>query len=429
MRKRFVAIGLIELAVGLTFACSSFSGDEAPQAPSGDASDEDGGLLLDASAADTSTADGAPARCSGFDVDAASQPPSSICGGAMKNLAGDPQNCGWCGHACIDSPVCMNGVCQPFAIVTAPGGAELVRVDDSDVYWVDRNRNPNAVFRSSTALTTDEGNAAMLAEVDASEPVGATAYSVAIDDRIFIHTYLNLYQAPLDGGPLTLFNGISAGLGQNPLAGSGAHLLQASPIGTGAFFDFLKTDGGLVAEQNGIGGAFDLVVTPNGRYAFVIGRTAVDGGVVDGAAVTRGALYRYTVATHDMTFLAVIDAPTSGDSVLTADDQLVYFPDATGSILQLPVDAVGSVTPTVLSKGNGGRIRYLTNDAERVYWLSAKDDPNYYQHDLLGVDKCGGAARQYARHEDATSFLPYGFATRGSYLYWASSGTILRVAK
>ncbi len=422
-------MGLIAFAVGLTFACSSFSGDDAPPATSADAADQDVGLALDAAFADTSIADAAPARCSGFDVDAASQPPSNVCGGATKNLAGDPQNCGWCGHVCLDSPVCMNGVCQPFKLVTGSGGTELVRVDDSDVYWVDETRNPNAVFRSSTAAAVDEANAAMLAEVDASEPVNSMAYTTAIDDRIFVHTYLNLYEAPLDGGPLALFSTISPGYGRSPLVVSGSELLQASPTGTGTFFDFAKADGGLVSQQNGIGGAFDLVVTPDGRYAFVIGRTAVDAGVVDGSAVTRAALYRYTIATHDMTFLTAVDAPTSPDTVLTADNELVYFPDATGTIFQLPVDAVGSVMPTMLSHGDGGRIRYLTNDAGRLYWLSSTDAPNYFQYDLFGVDKCGGAARKYVRHDDGTLFVPFGFKNRGAYLYWASSGTIYRIAK
>lgn len=429
MRRSLVAIGVIEVALGLMVACATFSGDDAPA--SADASDEDGGGGFDAPADTQSDADAAPPRCSSFDVDAASQPPSSICGGASKNLAGDPQNCGWCGHQCLGSPVCTNGVCQPFALVTGPGGSSLhvVRVDDSDIYWVDTGRNPSATFRSPHNAAGTELGAALLAEVDASEPVNTIVYGLAIDDRIYLHTYSNFYQAPLDGGPLTVFNTISPGGGGTPLATTGSHLLQASPSGA-AFFDFLKSDGGLVAQQSGIGGAYDLAVTPDGRYAFLIGRTAVDAGVVDGSAVTRGGLYRYTLATRDMTLVTVIDAMGAQGSVLTADNEFVYFPEGgTGSILALAVDAPANAIPTVLSKGDGRRVQYITSDASRVYWLSSNVPPDYYNWDLLGVDKCGGADRKYVRREDGLAFLPGGLDTRGPNLYWSTGATIYTVAK
>ena len=322
-------------------------------------------------------------------------------------------------------------MCQPFALVTGPGGTSLrvVRVDDTDVYWVDTGRSPPATFRSPHAAPATELNAALLAEVDASEPVTTSVYGIAIDDRIYVHTYSNFYQAPLDGGPLTVFNTISPGSGGTPLAASGSHLLQASPT-SAAFFDFLKSDGGLVSQQSGIGGAYDLVVTPDGRYAFLIGRTAVDAGVVDGSAVTRGGVYRYTLATRDMTLVTAIDAMGAQGSVLTADNEFVYFPEGgTGSILALAVDAPANATPTVLSKGDGRRIQYITSDASHVYWLSSNAAPDYYNWDLLGVDKCGGADRKYVRHEDGLVLFPSGLDTRGPNLYWSAGATIYTVAK
>jgi hypothetical protein len=418
------------LALALTFACSNFSGEEPPTPFGSDAAEEDvGPLPFDGTQGDTQGPDATPLRCSGFDVDAASQPPSSVCDGLPKNLVGDPKNCGLCGHACLDSLVCENSICKSFPIVGGSGGAELQRVDDTDIYWVDRGRSPNAVFRASSAQASSQSTAAQLAEVSMSEPVSMGAYNTLVDDRIYLKTYFTLYQAPLDGGPLTVFTTQSADVATTPLATSGDHLLQTG-ASAGVFIDFAKRDGGLIAKQTAIGGAYDLTVTPDGRYAFVIGRSAVDAGMVDGSAITRGALYRYTIATQDMTLVATIDAMPAGGSVLTADRDYVYFPEAlAGSILQLAVDAPPGTIPTVLSKGDGRRVGHITTDENRVYWFSSKDPPDYYFWDLLSVDKCGGAERTHLRAHDVGSFLPSGLIVRGPYVYYASQDSIFRIAK
>lgn len=427
-----MAIGVFGLAAGLTFACGTFASDEAPATPSADAGDGDVNLAPDSSApSDAQLPDAMPSRCTGFDVDAAAQPASNVCGGLSKNLAGDPNNCGLCGHVCLDVPVCVGGLCQPFSFVTGDAGVSisLARVDDTDIYWVDTGRNPNAVFRATHAQASSESTAALLAEVPPAEPVSTGVYSALIADRIYVKTYFSLYQAPRDGGPLTVFSSVAPTTGTTPLAASGAHLFQTEPA-SGDFVDYATSDGNLITKQTGIGGAYDLVVTPDGRYAFVIGRSAVDAGTVDGAAVTRGALYRYTIATHDMTLVATIDAMGAGGSVLAADDDSVYFPEGlAGSILRLAVDAPLGTMPTVLSKGDGRQVSYITTDDSRVYWFSSKDPPNFYYWDLLSVDKCGGADRMHLQAHGTGSFLPRGLFVQGPHLYLASGDTAYRIAK
>ena len=427
-----MAIGVFGLAAGLTFACSTFATDEAPATPGGDAADPDAGLALDSSPpTDTQRPDAMPSRCIGFDVDAATQPPSNVCGGLSKNLAGDPNNCGLCGHVCLDVPICQGGLCQPFSFIAGGAGAaiDLGRVDDTDIYWVDRGRNPNAVFRAPRAQASSESTAALLAEVSPTEPVSSGVYNALIADRIYVKTYFNLYQAPLDGGALTVFSTVAPVTGATPLAASGGHVFQTAPE-SGDFVDYAKSDGNLITKQTGIGGAYDLAVTPDGRYAFVIGRSAVDAGTVDGSAVTRGALYRYTIATHDMTLVATIDAMSGGGSVLAADDDSVYFPEGlAGSILQLAVDAPLGTVPTVLSKGDGRRVSYITTDDNRVYWFSSKDPPSFYYWDLLSVDKCGGADRLHLPAHATGSFLPRGLLVQGPHIYLGSGDTAYRIAK
>jgi hypothetical protein len=427
-----VAIGVVGLAAGLTFACGTFASDEAPATPNGDAADEDLGLALDSSPPnDALGPDAMPSRCIGFDVDASTQPPSNVCGGLSKNLAGDPNNCGLCGHVCLDVSICVGSMCQPFSFVTGGAGAslELASVDDTNIYWVDRGRTPNAVFRGPRAQASSESTATLLAEVSPTEPVTTAAYNALIADRIYVKTYSTLYQAPFDGGALTVFSTVSPVAGRSPLAASGPHLFQTAPM-SGDFVDYAKSDGTLITKQTGIGGAYDLAVTPDGRYAFVIGRSAVDAGTVDGAAVTRGALYRYTIATHDMTLVATIDAMGAGGSVLAADDDYAYFPEGlAGSILQLAVDAPLGTVPTVLSKGDGRRVSYITADDARVYWFSSKEAPDFYYWDLLSVDKCGGADRLHLQAHGMGSFLPRGLLVQGPHLYLASQDTVYRIAK
>jgi hypothetical protein len=426
-----VAIGVFGLAAGLTFACSTFATDDASATAGADAADEDAGLALDSSPPSDAPPEAMPSRCIGFDVDAATQPPSDVCSGLSKNLAGDPNNCGLCGHVCLDVPICVGSMCQPFSYVAGGAGAsiELASIDDTNIYWVDRGRTPNAVFRAPRAQASSESTAALLAEVSPTEPVTPAAYNALIADRIYVKTYSNLYQAPLDGGALTSFSTVSPASGATPLAASGDHLFQTAPE-RGDFVDYARSDGTLITKQTGIGGAYDLAVTPDGRYAFVIGRSAVDAGMVDGSVVTRGALYRYTIATHDMTLVAAIDAMGAGGSVLAADDEYVYFPEGlAGSILQLAVDAPLGTVPAVLSKGDGRRVSYITTDDTRVYWFSSKEPPNFYYWDLLSVDKCGGADRLHLQAHGVGSFLPHGLLVQGPHIYVASADTAYRIAK
>lgn len=434
LRRAIFAIGAFELAVGLTFACSSFSSEDDPAVlPSSDAVVDP---ALDVVVPDGPVPDATAPLCSAFDAAAAVEPSTGVddypCGAAlMVSLRGNPQHCGWCGHVC-DIPSCVNGVCQPLALVTSPVGSslELERVDDAEVYWVDQSRTPSALFKSPIAQPSDESTATMVVEVDAAESVSTQVYGIAIGSQIYLHTYLRLLHAPVGGGPLTVFGTTSAGGQVTPLVASGGHLFQTSYEGTGTFVDFESTDAAVLSRQTNVGFAYDLAATPDGRYAFFIGRKAVDAGVVDGSATTRAALYRYTVATKALTSVAVFDAMNAPGSALVADDDSVYFPEGvTGSILRVAVDAPPATTPTVLSKGDGRMIRHVAIDEKRVYWFSSKAPPDYYDWDLSSVDKCGGGDFKHVAKEDGHSFLPRGFLVHGPYLYWTSRDTVFRVSK
>ena len=435
LRRAVFAFGAIELAVGLTFACSSFSSAEDPApVPSRDADAE---LAVDVNVPDASIPDAtSPPLCSTFDAAAAVQPSTGLenypCGAASVSLPGNPQNCGWCGHVCLETPSCGNGVCKPLALVTGPVGTslELDRVDDTEIYWVNQSRAPSALFKAPTAQPSDESTATMLVEVDAGEVGGTQVYGIAIGAQIYLHTYSRLLHAPIGGGPLTVFSTTSAGGEVTPLVANGAHLFQTSYEGTGSFIDFESTDAAVFSKQSDIGFAYDLAATPDGRYAFFIGRKAVDAGVVDGSAATRAALYRYTVATKVLTRVAVFDAMYAPGSALAADDDFVYFPEGiTGSILRVAVDAPPATAPTVLSQGGGRMVRQIAIDDKRVYWFSSTAAPDYYDWDLSSVDKCGGGDFKHVAKEANKAFYPRGFVVHGQYLYWASRNTIFRVSK
>lgn len=436
MKKGLVGFGIMGLAFGLTIACGSFSSSDEPAAVPEEAATVDGPGLVDATVPpDAQAPDARPSRCATFDAAAAVQPTGDVsaypCGKDLVALLGDPLHCGWCGHACLDGASCQNGRCAALPLVTGPpnGFLGLSRVDDTDIYWVDLNRTPSAIFRAPNTQVTNESDANKLAEVDVNEPANKQTYGVAIDDRLYVHTYSRLLQAPLDGGALSPFSPVSAGNDFTPLVASGAHLYQTSVEGAGTFIDFSKADGAVLSKQTSISGAKDLAATPDGRYAFIIGRTAVDAGIVDGSAATRGALYRYTVANRSLTRVTVFEAMGATGSALVADDDFVYFPEGlAGSILRLAVDAPIGTAPTVLSKGDGRRVSNLALDDGRVYWLSSNVPPNYYW-DLSSVDKCGGGDFRHLAASDFLVFSPQGLVAHGKYLYTTSRDLIYRVAK
>lgn len=430
LRRSLVAIGILDLALGLTFACGSFSSDETP-ASTTDASDGDAAASADATPPDSFVPDAAPPRCSVFDAAAAVQPTTGLdnyaCGAASKNLLGDPQNCGWCGHACGDSTTCNNGVCAPLALVTGPGGAslELYAVDDTNVFWVDQARFPTALFKASRTAPSTQTGAAMLVEVDASESISTQTFGLAIDDRIYLHTYSRLLHAGADGGPLTLFSTTSAGVEITPLVASRGHLFQTSYSGAGTFIDFWSVDAAVLSQQNTVPFALDLATTPDGRYAFVVGRKAVDAG----AAAPRAAIYRYTIATKDFTRISVFDPMNAPESAIAADDDFVYFSEGQkGSILKLAVDAPSGTEPTILSPGDGRQVRQIAIDDKRVYWFSSTT-ADHAAWDLLSVDKCGGGDFKHVAKEDNRSFYPRGLVAHDTHLYWTALSLMHRVAK
>jgi hypothetical protein len=414
---RLAILALVPLGLGFAaFACDTFSGGGGPQADASlEATDEttppsdDGGDSPDASGG----------ACTSFDAAAYAIPDgdltNQVCGqSAGKNLTNDARNCGWCGHDCLESSCDGAGHCAFTTVVSGPPtsgyGIALVTLDDAGAYWL--STSPGTIFRSNVDQPGNADAATLLTQVDASEPVTSNVYALAVDDRLYVRTFFNLYAAPLSGGPLATFYGGPAESTGRIAAGAG-HVVET--LDNGKFRAFSEADGGLLLDAPNNPGANDLAVTPDGRYAFFLARTAEDAGIPADATVpeSRAVLYRFAFATRDSQRITDLAFETAlSQPLMAADNDFVYFPErGSGAILRLPVDASPGATPTVVAPGDGGRVGRLALDADRVYWFSSTDGGNAY-YTLYGAPKCGGDTRTYLAPTGDT-FIPSGLAAYG----------------
>jgi hypothetical protein len=125
--------------------------------------------------------------------------------------------------------------------------------------------------------------------------------------------------------------------------------------------------------------------------------------------------------------VAVFDVTTAAAPALVADDKAVYFPDVTGAILRLEVEAPAGTQPAVLAPGNGRKVGHMALDDRRIYWFSST--PAGVNFDLWSIDKCGGGSFRHVASEAGLAFGPRGFRVHGTHLYWASHNVIYRVEK
>jgi hypothetical protein len=154
-----------ELADATTQPGANDSGDAGGSADAGSVDARD---AADATLDATAGSDDA-ASDSSLDGPPAPDAPVSPCGDTTASAA----NCGRCGHSCLGGS-CVDGGCQPFAIVAADAGVAPARivVDDTYLYWTDSFNN--------TVTRTDKTTGASVVLQD----IGSTVepYPIAVDD-------------------------------------------------------------------------------------------------------------------------------------------------------------------------------------------------------------------------------------------------------
>ncbi len=384
----------------------------------------DAGTVVDA---------GAPER----NDDVQQQPETSGC--SNVDTSNDTHNCGYCNHDCLGG-VCLEGACQPVAIVTDQLYPRVVTVDDANVYWLG-------------GLVPDLGSWFLSGSADRSQAVG---------------------QVPKDGSgaPVMLFT-----RGANiPLMSIGVDSASVYASYFTSVFRMTKgiaTDGGLppvafrsdiecdtnvlfVLDEAGDAGTFYFRTGgPPGVFSLRAGATDDGGpphvscqtgispeihqlatpGIDDmyWTAIAQDAAHVFYVQeypdTNRPTGIYQVDKDADGGAPLqlspifatqlATDGSYVYYTDGwNGDVGRVKV---GSATTEIIASGQYGPWGVAT-DGGLVYWTNSLAD------EVLSCNKVGCARPRVVADRQAD---PHGIAVDDKAIYWANmrGGTIMRLAK
>jgi sugar lactone lactonase YvrE len=287
-------------------------------------------------------------------------------GGCSPDVAGDPHNCGGCGHDCLGGD-CAGGICQPVAIATNMVGASGIALDSDNVYWA------NYWAWTIMAIGKDGGcgDAAVCPRQLAPTPTFPSAVSypraVAADGtHVFWANFdsacgaAGVYQVGVDGGIL-------------PLGSMACGPYFLFPAAGYLYFSYA----GVWRAQVGVADAATIVATP----------TIPEGGTVP---VTTGGV----AADGTDLYWTVID---------------------TGRVNKLPLGSTcveGATCPAIVTGDSPGGAFALTLDADNVYWTNMKEGT------VKRVSKAGGPVSTLATGQATAQVI----ATDGARVYWANFG-------
>jgi hypothetical protein len=288
---------------------------------------------------------------------------------ADVDLASDPNNCGACGHGCLDA-ACADAACQPIILSTGDNYPNGIAVDSTQVYWVDEGSNAtdstNGQLRSC-AIGGCKGSPTILA---ANQDL---AWDVAVSSGV-------VYWSANSGGPAVLACPIS-GCGD-----AGARTITTYPSGAA----------GLAVDTSNV---YFTCNTSDLATSFVLS-CALTGCGSTPTVIASEQILPFTIA---------------------IDDTNVYWlEEGTGTEGQLQSCPKGGscTTPTLIATG----LSYpsgLTVQGTNVYFSSG---PSVQSCPVTG---CGGSPTTLAT--DLTA--PYGVAVDDTYIYftnYTSAGTVQR---
>jgi hypothetical protein len=347
---------------------------------------------------------------------------TTMCSGSLTNTSSDPRHCGRCEHDCL-SALCILGVCQPNTLLAVPNAGlaqpDLAGVDTNNVYW--------RVGNGTTIYTTPKGGGADAASpvvdvADAGSIGGRSLYGrITLAGRFYGFMQYENFTVQSDGGDLRTF----------PPA-YGGNILPAPPLvfvagRAGGFYQYDMA--GIPAFSASAAVPWDLAVTPNHTYAFVVDRTG--GGDATPAAVEAGALpkkarlSRLEIAKSVLLpvydYLAVSNNAADASLIAASNDYVFFVEGATGDILRLPanvgLDINGAtVAPTRVWQAGGREITELQVEKGQVYFAMTPDKGTNYR-EIHFISECGGRDYQLTQKTFGVS----GLLVDGAYVYWADS--------
>jgi sugar lactone lactonase YvrE len=305
--------------------------------------------------------------------------------GCEISTASNPAHCGACGHSCQGGS-CLNGACQPVALVTGQQNPWSIAVDGQFVYW------DNRVASGAVLKVPLTGGGFLTLAAEQPEPEG-----LALDAQY-------VYWANFAGG--TIMRLALAG-GVPTVVASG----QSGPAGITAW-------GGTVFWTNWNGNSVMRVVPGNAPSPLATGQSSPHRIATDGSSVWWTNWAGNTVRRVDALGGTAVTVASSGQPLgVTLDSGWVYWTDAS-SILRAPIEG-GPVTTLATGQDHPSGI---VVDADNVYFTCHAPGGS-----VRRVLKTGGPVITLA----AAQNLPVYLATDATSLYWTNSGsgTVMKLAK
>ena len=328
--------------------------------------------------------------------------------GCESEIATNTSHCGGCGKLCGDSngtPSCVDGKCQ-FACNTGFANCDGIDTTGCETSLGD----PKNCGSCGHDCKTSACNSSMMCEpISLGQNAEVGSHLAHYQTKLFwlsesSTSTWSIQQMPKTGGTPT-----ALGTGAQPLMS--ALLVEATGAYVVAQADarVLKTPltgGQSVVVGAPTGGLSGSGLALSSQYAFWF---SIDGG--------KAKLYR-SLKTGSSPVLVVTDDLAKTPSGVTADEQAVYWSDATAGLIQT-VSHTGTGRKTLAAGQTGARD--LTADADNLYWATGSNGA------VAMVSKSGGAVTTLATH--AGEYLAGLVFDAGFVWYASSSEKIRRVPK